>query len=109
MTRQERAAVWRSRVETTRRTINDVADEYGLDAETLFATRSRQGIRGEARKVVMVRLWDIGLSLSEIGRLVGRDHTTVLAAVRSAYGASYVLVSGGQGNTQRRQGEEARP
>ena len=87
--REARAALWKSRKATTELTIRDVANEYGLDAATLFADRTRKGVAGEARREVMVRLYERGLSASEIGRLVGRDHTSVLGALKTALGDQY--------------------
>lgn len=45
--------------------------------------RSRTLSVARARKAVYVALREKGLSYTEIGRLVGRDHTTVVAGVRS--------------------------
>lgn len=100
MTRSERAALWKARNETVASIIAAVAGEYGLDAATLFASRTRIAPAPEARREVMTRLWERGLSLSEIGRLVGRDHSTVHAAVQKSFGDTYHALSPGSGRTR---------
>lgn len=46
--------------------------------------RGRTKRVAQARHAVMRALRDMGMSYPEIGRLLGRDHTTVLAALRKA-------------------------
>lgn len=48
------------------------------------ASRARSKRVCAARRVVFARLRSLGLSLPEIGRILGRDHTTVLVGLRKA-------------------------
>lgn len=59
-----------------------IADVYGVtvadvlgESRTLTIARARHAVIAELRT-------NFGFSLPEIGRIVGRDHTTVLAALR---------------------------
>jgi chromosomal replication initiator protein len=61
-----------------------VARVYGLGTAAIIG-RSRSKSIAEARMVVcLVARRCTRLSLPEIGRAVGRDHTTVMSAVKSA-------------------------
>jgi len=54
---------------------------HGLTAEQVLG-RSRDQVASAARQTVMRRLRADGFSLAQIGRMVGRHHTTVLHATR---------------------------
>lgn len=59
----------------------EIAKEHGVGVvDVLSAARYRHVVR--ARKALMLNLRIRGYSHPEIGRLVGRDHTTVIASVR---------------------------
>ena len=54
---------------------------YGLDATALLST-SREANTTEARHVAMWLLRQTGMSYPQIGKTFGRDHTTVMSAIR---------------------------
>lgn len=62
---------------------NEVKNEYGVTAFQLYSSSRHQAIR-EARQVfshLMRKHTD--MTLSEIGKLVNRDHSTVIHACRT--------------------------
>lgn len=68
--------------------INDCATEYGVSVEALLSPARRRDI-AHPRFDVMWRLWNLRrldgtkvLSLPMIGKILNRDHTTVLYGVR---------------------------
>ena len=63
--------------------VRDVAAEYEVAAKDIFGT-TRLRPAAWARQEVFRRLNDFGYSLSWIGRVFDRDHTTVLHGVRAA-------------------------
>lgn len=97
--REARAALWRSRLAEVAKARSDVAEEYGLDVADLEGI-SRRPPAPEARREVMTRLWERGLSLSEIGRLLGRDPSTVCSAVQKSMGDTYKTMSAGPGRVR---------
>jgi chromosomal replication initiation ATPase DnaA len=58
-------------------TVALVADAYGVSLASLIAP-GREPLLVEARRVAMQLLAERGLGASSIGRMVGRDHSTVL-------------------------------
>lgn len=58
-----------------------VAAEFGV-SERLIMSRLRTPRVARARQVAMGGMWGAGFSYSEIGRFFGRDHTTVMHAVK---------------------------
>lgn len=63
--------------------IESVAAAYGLQSREL-QSKSRVRIVKEARSVAMLMIRaSLGWSFPQIGRLFGRDHTTVMAAINS--------------------------
>lgn len=58
-----------------------VAGRYGLSVSDLLGHRRGQ-ILDVARRDLYTCLYGSGFGYSEIGRLLGRDHTTILHAVR---------------------------
>lgn len=97
--REQRAALWKARQAVLAETLAAVASEYGVTVESLDSD-SRIPPMGEARREVMTRLWERGLSLSEIGRLLGRHPSTVHAAVSKSYGDQYAEISPGPGRVR---------
>ena len=67
--------------ELLRAVVAKVADVHQVTATAIMG-RSRYKSVARARMVVMFELRGLGFSYPEVGRLVGRDHTTVMAAVR---------------------------
>ena len=65
----------------TKQTIADVSREYGVSAEHI-AGRSQTRVIVYARWQVWKRLYDSGMSLSEIGREMNFDHTTIMHALQ---------------------------
>ena len=55
--------------------------KYGVAVSTLLGN-ARGQLVDRARREVYAALYGSGLGYSEIGRLLGRDHTSVLAGVR---------------------------
>lgn len=97
--REQRAALWRARQDILAETLAAVATEYGITVDSLDSD-SRVPPMGEARREVMTRLWERGLSLSEIGRLLRRHPSTVHAAVRKSMGDTYSEISPGPGRAR---------
>ena len=97
--RDARAALWRSRTAAVAEVRAAVASEYGLPVAVLEG-RSMVPPGPEARREVMTRLWERGLSLSEIGRLLGRDASTVCSAVQKSMGDTYRELSPGPGRVR---------
>jgi chromosomal replication initiation ATPase DnaA len=63
--------------------VDAMASAYAVTREDILgARRTKQA--AAARHAVMRALRDMGMSYPEIGWLLGRDHTTVLAALRKA-------------------------
>lgn len=63
------------------RTVIDSAREYEVSAQDILGESRTRSI-AQARQVVFYRLHTSGFSLSQIGRLLQRDHSTVLHGVR---------------------------
>jgi chromosomal replication initiation ATPase DnaA len=65
--------------------VESCALRHGVTVETLLS-------RGKAAEVVSARhdlascLWGSGLPYTTVGRLIGRDHTTVMSSVRKELG-----------------------
>ena len=57
--------------------IERVIKEHHLHAEDFFS-HYRDAYLVKARRTAAERLYDLGYSASQIGRFLGRDHTTVL-------------------------------
>ena len=63
--------------------IRATADEYGVSVAEIKGP-SRKQMVVEVRQEVMARLRAQGYSLTRIGQMLGRDHTTVLHGARMA-------------------------
>lgn len=59
----------------------EIANEHGVTIEAMLGPARHKTVAA-ARHALMCNLRIRGYSYPEIGRLVGRDHTTVIAAVR---------------------------
>jgi len=97
--REAKARLWRTRLDAVASTRANVAEEYGLTVADLEGT-TRVPPAPEARREVMTRLWELGLSLSEIGRLLGLDPSTVCSSVRKSMGDEYAKISPGPGRAR---------
>lgn len=62
--------------------------------------RSKVPVVALARHELMARLWQFGLSLTDIGKALGMDHTSILHGVRRVLGERYRVLSPGQGRTR---------
>lgn len=95
--RKASAALLVAREEHMREQVAVVAEEVGVEPEQILG-RGGDADVSSARQILMTRLWLDGLSLSQIARLVGRNHATVLYSVRRMLGAEkYAELSPGQG------------
>lgn len=65
----------------TKQTIADVSREFGVTAEQIIG-RSQTRVIVYARWNVWKRLYDAGLNLSDIGREMNFDHTTIMHALQ---------------------------
>ena len=76
---RDRTTRLRSRVAQV---VRRIAREHGCTVEDIYG-RSRMGDvpRGRMRAYAVLR-WSTNLSLPELGRIFGRDHTTILTGVR---------------------------
>ncbi len=63
--------------------VTDIAHDHG-QLLTMVLGKSRKRPVVAARRAVIVALRERGLSLPEIGALIGRDHTSVLHHLRVA-------------------------
>jgi len=61
--------------------IAEAARRFGVSEADVMASDGRKGAT-QARQWVYTRLWHNGLSLPQIGRIMGKDHTTVLHGIR---------------------------
>jgi chromosomal replication initiation ATPase DnaA len=66
---------------SARDVLQRVSVRYGVSVDAL-RSRSRMQLIAEARKMAYTVLRAQGRSYPEIGRALGRDHTTVIAGVR---------------------------
>lgn len=57
-----------------------VAESFGVTSEEVLG-RSRRWPIPDARHELMTRLWEGGMPFAAIGRLLDRDHSTVMAGV----------------------------
>lgn len=63
--------------------ICQVSISMGVSPRVIMG-QSRARPIARARQAIMRRLYQYGLSVSEIGRILGRDHTTVIHGIRRA-------------------------
>lgn len=61
--------------------VESVASRHGLTSNALLGS-SHRGIAVRARRDLYACLFGSGLSYSDVARLLGRDHTTVIAGIR---------------------------
>lgn len=66
--------------EVLRSVVHAVAEATGISAREIYG-RDRSAHVSRARQIVMLAANERGVSLSEIGRSLGRDHTTVAHGV----------------------------
>lgn len=63
--------------------IRTVSDEYGLPVSEILG-RCRTLQIAEARQMAMMLVWQLfGMKYVEIGKLFGRNHATVIYAIKS--------------------------
>lgn len=105
--RDARAALFKQRLITVEETRREVAEDYGIAVADVEG-RTRVPPAPEARREVMTRLWERGLAQAEIGRLLGRHHSTVNDAVRKSFGDTYAELSPGSGRVRKVQEGEAK-
>ncbi len=97
--RKAKAHLWRHRNEIVAAIKAGVVEEYGVTLVDIDG-RSKVTPLPEARHEVMTRLWERGLSLSEIGRLLGYHQSAVNHAVRKSMGDQYAEISPGPGKVR---------
>ncbi len=73
-----------------------IAASYGTFSAADILGRSRKLPLPDARHELMTQLWESGLTLAEIGRLLKKHHTTVLHGVRRVLGSEYKAISQGR-------------
>lgn len=81
VTRVRRASPVRDLTPPVRAAIEQVAATHGVHTADLMG-RSKSRSVARARQEAMVRVRALGYSLPEVGRIFGRDHTTVVHACR---------------------------
>lgn len=69
---------------TAQRAIQQAAMRFDVPPHEILSKTRNVPRAGEARQYVYLRMWAEGLAFAEIGRLMGRDHTTVMHGVRKA-------------------------
>lgn len=65
--------------------IAEAARRYGVSEADVMASGKRKGAT-QARQWVYTRLWHSGMSLPQVARVMGRDHTTVLHGIKKTVG-----------------------
>jgi chromosomal replication initiation ATPase DnaA len=73
--------VWNINRHSVHQIIDAVADATGIEARAILGKR-RDAPIARARQIVMYEARQRGLSLSQIGNALGRDHTTVMHGIR---------------------------
>lgn len=63
----------------------DLEDETGI-ASAEIRGRARGRYVSAARRLLYLRLWREGLSIAEVGRATGRDHTTIIFGLKKELG-----------------------
>lgn len=79
------------------------AEEIALDYDVTAADilgRSRVAPLPAARHELMARMWKSGLTLKDIARTLGMDHTSVLHGVRKTLGEQYAQLTPGPGRSR---------
>lgn len=76
---RDRTTRLRSRVAQV---VRRIAREHGCTLEDIYGTSRHDSIARARRHAMAVLRWSTALSLPELGRIFGRDHTTILTAVR---------------------------
>jgi len=61
--------------------VRKIAKKYGVTAQEIYG-RSREKTIQAARVAVYQKMRDIGMSYPEIGRVMERNHTTILMGLR---------------------------
>lgn len=80
--RIRRSAVRQTRT-AAQNVIADIAEQHGYSFSSVL-DRSRDRRRVAVRAIIAHRLYGLGLSLPQVGRVMGgRDHTTILHMLRS--------------------------
>jgi chromosomal replication initiation ATPase DnaA len=75
----------------------ELAAKHHVTAEGILG-RSRLQPLPELRHEVMAALWLSGITIADVGRVMGRDHTSVLHGVRKALGPeAYAKETPGKG------------
>jgi len=68
--------------------LGEVAKEYGITIQELRGPNREQPLV-EARVAAIKRLYGAGLSVAETGRLVNRDHSTILYHLNGGHRQTY--------------------
>lgn len=63
--------------------VESVAQRHGVTVDAVLGSRRTSEV-ARARHDLMAGLYGSGLAYAEIGRLLGRDHTSVMHGVRRA-------------------------
>ena len=61
---------------------NDICDQHGVILEEVL-TRSKNRIITQARQHIMYELRHRGWSLMQIGKVLNRDHTTIIFGIKA--------------------------
>ncbi len=67
-----------------RELMKQIGAKHGVSLDDILSARRQTDIAA-ARFEISARLYERGLSYPQIGRLINRDHTTVIHAVRRHY------------------------
>lgn len=65
-----------------------ISEQTGVAVEAILG-RGRTKSVAAARRQLMARLWGAGLSLKEVGLVLGMHHTSVMSGLRKELGAAY--------------------
>ena len=75
-------AVYAQNCHTVHQIVDAVAEATGISAKRIMSQR-RDAPTARARQIVMYEARQQGLSFSQIGAALGRDHTSVMHGVRA--------------------------
>lgn len=67
----------------TQRAILEASDRFDIPPQDILSSNTSKSV-SSARNYAYLRMWSEGMSLPEIGRMMGRHHTTILSGARKA-------------------------
>lgn len=72
-----------TRLSKTQLAIAEASQRFNVPKHEVMGGRTYSA-HDKARQYVYLRLWSEGMSLTQIGKAMGKDHTTILHGARAA-------------------------